>query len=110
MKRKFGVVLTLALGTVFVGATDANAAKKPTNITVKLEEFTITPLPSAEAKAGNVRIKAINTGTLTHEMVLVRAAALTALPKVTTSGGERAVGPSTKKRFPSRTRSARPVT
>jgi len=90
--RTFAVVLTLALGMVFPGATDANAAKKPTNITVKLREFTITPLPSAEANAGKVRMKAINTGTLTHEMVLVRAASETALPKVTTPGGERAVG------------------
>ena len=92
MKRTFGVVLTLALGMVFVGATDASAAKKPSNITVKLQEFTLTPLPSAEAHAGKVRMKAVNTGTLTHEMVLVRAASSTALPKVTTPGGERAVG------------------
>jgi len=92
MMRTFAVVLTLPLGMVFAGATDANAAKKPTNITVKLQEFTITPLPSAEANAGKVRMKAINTGTLTHEMVLVRAASETALPKVTTPGGERAVG------------------
>ena len=92
MKRTFGVVLTLAFSMVFVGATDANAAKKPTNISVKLQEFSIVPLPSAEANAGKVRIKAVNSGTLTHEMVLVRAASETALPKVTTPGGERPVG------------------
>jgi uncharacterized cupredoxin-like copper-binding protein len=88
---RFGVVLILAL-VVFVYATDANAAKKPKNITVKLQEFTLTPLPSAEVKAGTVRMKAANKGTLTHEMVLVRAASVAALPTVTTGGGERKIG------------------
>ncbi len=92
MKRMSGVLLALALVLVFAFAPDANAAKKPTSITVKLEEFTLTPLPSAEAKAGAVRMKAVNKGTLTHEMVLVRAASAAALPKVTTGGGERSVG------------------
>jgi uncharacterized cupredoxin-like copper-binding protein len=91
--RGFVVVLALASLVVLGSATDANAAAKPkTNITVKLQEFTITPLPSAEAKAGTVRMKATNKGTVTHEMVLVRAASVESLPKVTTGGGERKVG------------------
>jgi plastocyanin len=89
MKRTVAGLLALALVVAF--AADANAAKNP-KITVKLQEFTINPLPSAEAKAGKVQMKITNTGSLTHEMVLVRAASVTALPKVTTAGGERKVG------------------
>jgi uncharacterized cupredoxin-like copper-binding protein len=91
MKR---TVVSLALAVVVMVAfgADANAAKKPTSIAVKLQEFTLLPLPSAEAKAGTVRMKVTNKGTLTHEMVVVRAASVTALPKVTTAGGERTVG------------------
>lgn len=92
VKRTFSVVVTMALVVAFVSATDAYAAKKPTVITVNLSEFTIAPLPSAEAKAGTVRMKVTNKGTLTHEMVLVRAASETVLPKVTAAGGERKVG------------------
>ena len=73
VKKTFSVVVTMAWVVAFVSATDAYAAKKPTVITVNLSEFTIAPLPSAEAKAGNVRMKVTNKGTLTHEMVLVRA-------------------------------------
>jgi uncharacterized cupredoxin-like copper-binding protein len=87
-----GIVVLIAASVVFAGATNANAAKKPRNITIKLQEFSITPLPSAEVKAGTVRMKATNKGTVTHEMVLVRAASAAALPKVTTGGGERKVG------------------
>jgi len=91
MKKTF-VVLALAFVVMVGFAANANAAKKPTKIAVKLQEFTITPLPSAEAKAGTVRMKVRNTGTITHEMVLVRAPSATALPKVVTAGGERTVG------------------
>jgi len=92
IKRTFSVVATMALVVAFVSATDAYAAKKPTVITVNLSEFTIATLPSAQAKAGTIRMKVTNKGTSTHEMVLVRAASETALPKVTAAGGERAVG------------------
>jgi plastocyanin len=91
MKRTFGVVLALALVLVITFSGDANAAKKP-KITVTLQEFTMLVLPSAETKAGTVRMKVINKGSLTHEMVVVRAASVTALPKVTTGGGARMVG------------------
>jgi hypothetical protein len=92
MTRGVGVVLTAAVVMVFVCTTDAGAARKPRNITIKLQEFTIIPLPTDEVKAGTFRMKAINKGTSTHEMVLVRAASATALPTVTTAGGERDVG------------------
>ena len=92
VKRTVGVVVMALALLVVMYAADAGAAKKPKNITVRLQEFTITPLPSAETKAGTVRMKAKNQGTATHEMVLVRAASAAALPKVTTSGGERKVG------------------
>jgi len=92
MLKRTSALLALAFVVMVAIAADAGAAKKPTNIAVKLQEFTLNTLPSAEAKAGTVRMKVTNKGTITHEMVLVRAASATALPKVTTAGGERTVG------------------
>jgi len=57
---------------------------------VTLEEFTITPHP-ALVKSGAVTFDVENVGSVTHEMVIVRAASLSALPKVTKKG-ERSVG------------------
>ena len=62
----------MALALVLAFASGANAAQKP-KLTVTLQEFTMLVLPSAETKAGTVPMKVINTGSLTHEMVLVRA-------------------------------------
>jgi uncharacterized cupredoxin-like copper-binding protein len=59
--------------------------------TVRLEEFKIIPLPS-QYKAGTVTLAVKNVGTMTHEMVLLRAPSADALPKVTQAGGDRAVG------------------
>jgi len=59
--------------------------------TVTLEEFQILPKPTLY-KAGTVKLTVKNVGSMTHEMVLLRAASPDALPKVTTPGGERAVG------------------
>src|SRR5262249_37888409 len=70
---------------------DAHAVKNQ-KINVKLQEFTILPLPSAEARAGKVQMRVTNPGTITHERVLVRAASAAALPTITTAGGERKVG------------------
>jgi uncharacterized cupredoxin-like copper-binding protein len=61
-----------------------------TSVKVTLEEFTITPHP-AVVKAGSVTFEVDNVGSITHEMVIVRASSPAALPKVT-KAGERAVG------------------
>ena len=95
------MVLALALVLVFALTAGAGAAKKP-QLTVVLTEFTISPLPSAETKAGTVRMKVVNKGTITHEMVMVRAASVTVLPKVTTSGGARMVGAVDEEAIPER--------
>jgi len=95
------LVLALALVLVFALTAGAGAAKKP-QLTVVLTEFTISPLPSAETKAGTVRMKVVNKGSITHEMVLVRAASVAALPKVTTSGGARMVGAVDEEAIPER--------
>jgi uncharacterized cupredoxin-like copper-binding protein len=93
VKRIFSVVVAAALAVAFVGVSDASAAKKkPTTIVVNLAEYTMTVLPSAEAKAGTVRMKVTNKGALTHEMVLVRAPSASSLPTVAAAGGERMVG------------------
>jgi uncharacterized cupredoxin-like copper-binding protein len=60
------------------------------SVKVTLEEFTITPHP-ALVKAGPVTFDIDNVGSLTHEMVIVRAPNPAALPTVT-KAGERAVG------------------
>jgi len=59
--------------------------------TVTLEEFQILPRPTLY-KAGTVKLTVRNVGSMTHEMVLLRASSVDALPKVTVAGGERAVG------------------
>jgi hypothetical protein len=89
------------LALVLAFAAGANAAQKP-KLTVTLQEFTMLVLPSAETKAGTVRMKVINKGSLTHEMVLVRAVSVTALPKVTTGGGARMVGAVDEEAIPER--------
>jgi len=58
---------------------------------VTLQEFQITPTPTVY-KAGTVTLTVKNRGTMTHEMVVLRAPSAAALPKVTTPGGDRAVG------------------
>lgn len=63
----------------------------PTSVNARLQEFSIAP-PASEVKAGTVTFAAANRGSVTHEMVVVRADSVAALPKVTTPGGERAVG------------------
>ena len=60
------------------------------SVKVTLEEFTITPHP-ALVKSGAVTFDVDNVGSITHEMVIVRASSPGALPKVTKTG-ERAVG------------------
>ena len=62
-----------------------------TSGTVHLQEFAVLP-SSLQYRAGKVTLSAKNVGTMTHEMVLVRAAGVGALPKVTVAGGERVVG------------------
>ena len=57
----------------------------------QLQEFSITPAV-AQVKAGAVTFDASNRGSITHEMVIVHAAATGSLPVVTSPGGERAVG------------------
>ena len=59
--------------------------------TVDLHEFSMAPRPD-QVKAGKVKFTVHNQGTITHEMVLVRAPSPEALPRVTTATADRAVG------------------
>jgi len=61
------------------------------NAKVVLQEFSMTPRPD-QVKAGRVKLTVHNQGTITHEMVLVRAPSSAALPRVTTATADRAVG------------------
>jgi uncharacterized cupredoxin-like copper-binding protein len=60
-------------------------------VDVRLQEYSMVAHPSA-VKAGQVRFTIHNNGTMTHEMVLVRAPSAEALPKVTDPNSERALG------------------
>ncbi len=100
-----GLALLLALaalitaGQAFSRSNDAKdevAALEKNGVSasrlkVKLQEFQIDVAPPV-AKAGSVQIAATNVGTLTHEMVIVRAPSYEALPRVAAATSERAVG------------------
>lgn len=58
---------------------------------VKLQEFSMTTTPSV-VKAGSVEFTVTNKGSVTHEMVLVRATNPAALPIVKTATADREVG------------------
>ena len=60
-------------------------------VNVHLQEFTMTVAPDS-VKAGDVQFAIKNTGTITHEMVLVRAPDIDGLPRVTVATADRAVG------------------
>jgi uncharacterized cupredoxin-like copper-binding protein len=75
--------------TVPANASAGNNLSSSMDVT--LEEYQmITNLDTV--KAGRVKFTIHNVGTMTHEMVLVRADSVAALPLVTVAGGERAVG------------------
>jgi uncharacterized cupredoxin-like copper-binding protein len=63
----------------------------PSATTVTLQEYTMTP-HAAALKAGTVRLNVNNVGSITHELVLVRAPSVSALPIVQTATKDRAVG------------------
>ena len=60
-------------------------------ISVGLQEYSMLVHPTTVA-AGKVEFTIKNTGTMTHEMVLVRAPSVEALPRVATATADRAVG------------------
>jgi hypothetical protein len=62
-----------------------------TKVNVTMQEFSLLPRPD-QVKAGTVQMTIHNAGTMTHEMVLVRAPSVAALPRVTVATAERAVG------------------
>ena len=99
------IALLLALAALFTATQSvsrANATNKrlskleaqgvvPRSAKVTLQEFSISASP-AVVKAGAVTLNVSNVGTITHELVVVRAASAAALPRVTKAGGERGVG------------------
>ena len=60
-------------------------------VNVRLQEYSMLVAP-ASVKAGTVTFEIKNAGTMTHEMVLVRAPSVDALPRVTVATADRAVG------------------
>ena len=59
--------------------------------TVRLREYSMVVSPTT-VKAGKVRFTIHNAGTVTHEMVLVRAPDVASLPRVPIATSERAAG------------------
>ena len=78
------LLLTAALGTV-VAACGSSAGKgsqgRPTASPTAfvLQEWSVTA-PTTQLRAGNVAVTAINRGSETHELVIVRAADAASLP------------------------------
>jgi hypothetical protein len=60
-------------------------------VRVTLQEYSMTPLP-AEVKAGTVHMTVVNKGSITHELVLVRAPSPTTLPITAVATPDRSVG------------------
>lgn len=60
-------------------------------ISVQLQEYTMIVHPTT-VKAGKVEFTIKNAGTMTHEMVLIRAADVDALPRVAVATADRGVG------------------
>lgn len=60
-------------------------------VNVRLQEYSMAVAPTS-VKAGKVDFEIKNAGTMTHEMVLVRAPNVEALPRVPVATSERAVG------------------
>lgn len=99
------VAVVLSFAALFVAAeayahsNDAKHAVRtlaaqgvvPSATKVTLEEFSMVPHPGV-VKAGKITLEADNVGTVTHELVLVRAPSIAALPRVTKATKERAVG------------------
>ncbi len=100
-----GLAMLLAFAALFVGAealSRSNDAKDSLHslsaggllghqMKVHLQEFSMTAAPTS-VKAGAVTFAIKNTGTIDHEMVIVRAPDIAALPLVTTATADRAVG------------------
>jgi uncharacterized cupredoxin-like copper-binding protein len=76
----------LVVATAMVGASCGSSSKSSASggseTTVTLSDYSMTPNPNS-VKAGDVKITAVNNGKLQHEVVIVRADAVTALPKKT---------------------------
>ena len=97
MVLAFGALIVA--GQAWSGSNDAKSAVAqvaagggtPTGTTVTLQEYTMTP-HAAALKAGDVRLTVNNVGSITHELVLVRAPSLSALPIAQTATADRAVG------------------
>jgi hypothetical protein len=68
----------------------ASAGVIGTTATVTLQEFSIAVHPGL-VQAGSVSLTVSNVGSITHELVIVRAASASALPRVK-KAGERSVG------------------
>ena len=82
--RSFGVAL-LVVGLALIGAGCGSSSKSGSSsggseVTLTLTDYAMKADPTS-VKAGDVNITAVNDGKLTHEVVVVRADAVSALPK-----------------------------
>jgi uncharacterized cupredoxin-like copper-binding protein len=62
------------------GSDSKSSADDGSGTTVTLTDYKMAPAPQS-VKAGDVKITAVNNGKLKHEIVVVRADAVSALPK-----------------------------
>jgi uncharacterized cupredoxin-like copper-binding protein len=75
--RRLVLFVVLALGGALVAACSSDSSDK--SVDVAVTEYSLKPSP-AHVDAGNVEIKVKNSGSLTHEFVVVRADSVASLP------------------------------
>jgi hypothetical protein len=97
MALAFAALVTAAQSNSRSNSAERRVAKLATSgvigsaAKVTLREFSIAVDPGL-VKSGKVSLQVANVGSITHELVIVRAASEAALPRVKAAGGERSVG------------------
>jgi plastocyanin len=79
MRRGLGALLAVAFAAVTAVSCSSSSGSSTQTMKVDLTEYSIKATP-AHVKPGKVEIEAKNTGSLQHELVVVRANSLESLP------------------------------
>ncbi len=79
MRRGLSAVLAVAFAALTAASCSSSSASSIQKMKVNLTEYSITANP-AHVKPGKVDIEAQNTGSLKHELVVMRADGVQSLP------------------------------
>jgi hypothetical protein len=106
MVLAFAALVTAARSESRSNAANKRVAKLSGDIVlgstaeITLQEYSVI-IHSGPLKAGTVRLHVANVGSISHELVIIRAASAAALPKVK-KAGERSVGAVNEEAIPQR--------